>query len=88
VDAVFTRNPSSSYKSSLTLTWAGPLPQQVGGACWRDQAAAELVLPRTPASEELAGGALLAEEARTFGKKRRSEERSRIGERDEDGSRI
>jgi hypothetical protein len=48
----------------------------------------ELVLPRTPASEELAGGALLAEEARTFGKKRRSEERSRIGERDEDGSRI
>jgi hypothetical protein len=28
VDAVFTRNPSSSHKGPLTLTWAGPLPQQ------------------------------------------------------------
>jgi hypothetical protein len=34
-----------------------------GGACWSDQAMAELVLARTPDSEELAEGVLRAEEA-------------------------
>jgi hypothetical protein len=28
VDAVFTRNSSSPHKGPLTLTWAGPFPQQ------------------------------------------------------------
>jgi hypothetical protein len=29
IDTVFTKNPSSSYKSPLTLTWVGPLPQHL-----------------------------------------------------------
>jgi hypothetical protein len=36
VDAVFTRNPLSSYKGPLTLTWAGPLPQHVSVSTFVD----------------------------------------------------